>query len=211
MNRKQEFILRWAKRYRATQELGGKCTKCGEDDMFKLDFHHLDPNEKEYGISSISRHKPWEDIEKELNKCVLLCRNCHTSHHMGEIKLLFNKFFNEIYEKSLIVHEVTKSKLNDEYIYGMLKKGYSLNFIARSIKKDVSTIRDVAIRLEENFNETLFKRLNDHNKTKEKINDELLIKLYNDGVAVKDIAIMYKMNKSTLFPRIKKLKQNGKI
>lgn len=206
--RKDKFILRWAKRYRAVQELGGKCVKCGETNIFKLDFHHKDPNEKEFGISQLSQHATWDTLKKEIDKCILLCSNCHVEYHMEEIEKMYNENFEDIKEKSKEIHLIFKSKLDDEHIYDMLKKGLSLNFISQSLKKDVSTIRDVAIRLEVIHNEKLFKRIEEYNDTKLKITNDDLLKLYNEGKSVKDIALMYNMSKSTLFPRIKKLTKN---
>jgi hypothetical protein len=59
---------------------GGKCRKCG---YYKcvgaMDFHHLNPNEKEFTISGNSGK--WENIKKELDKCELLCKNCHAERH----------------------------------------------------------------------------------------------------------------------------------
>ena len=127
---------------------------------------------------------------------------------MEEIEKKYNDNIEKIVEKSKEVHIIFRPKLDDEYIYDMLKKGFSLNFIARSLKKDVSTIRDVAVRLEVLHNEKLFKRIDEYNDTKQKINNDELLKLYNEGKSVKDIALMYNMSKSTLFPRIKKLTKN---
>lgn len=206
--REDKFILRWAKRYRAVQELGGKCIRCGETNIFKLDFHHKDPKEKDFGISQLSQHATWDTLKNEIDKCILLCRNCHTEFHMEETEKKYNDNFEKIVEKSKEVHIIFRQKLDDERIYEMLKKGFSLNFISQSLKKDVSTIRDVAIRLEVLHNEKLFKRIEEYNDTKQKISNDVLLKLYNEGKSVKDIALMYNMNKSTLFPRIKKLTKN---
>lgn len=61
--------------------LGGKCSKCGYDKNYAaLDFHHKDPSDKEFSISKIR----WQSLDKiipELNKCIILCRNCHSEHH----------------------------------------------------------------------------------------------------------------------------------
>lgn len=49
-----------------------------------LSFHHVDPEVKEYGISRMFSHvRGWEKIERELDKCVLLCLNCHGEVHEG--------------------------------------------------------------------------------------------------------------------------------
>jgi hypothetical protein len=206
MEREDKFILRWSKRYRAFNELGGKCVNCGETNIFLMDFHHLDQNTKEYGISKLSSKASWDELKLEIDKCVLLCSNCHRLHHLREIEIKFNNNIELIIEKSKTVDEIKRPKLDDNYIYDMLLKEFSLNFIAKSINKDVSTIRDVAIRLEKLHGVKLIKTRNEYNKSVEKITEDDLVKLYNDGYRAKEIAEMYQMCKSTLFSRIKKLK-----
>ncbi len=56
------------------------CVKCGEQENICLEFHHLNPEKKEFTIgSAVSRS--WDVIEKELQKCVILCSNCHKKVH----------------------------------------------------------------------------------------------------------------------------------
>ncbi len=60
---------------------GGKCSKCGYDKCADaLDFHHKDPNQKDFGISS-GDTRSWDSIKVELDKCDLLCSNCHRELH----------------------------------------------------------------------------------------------------------------------------------
>lgn len=54
--------------------LGGKCVRCGSTE--NLEFDHIDPNTKEYGISAILIHS-WKKVLKEIKKCQLLCHACH--------------------------------------------------------------------------------------------------------------------------------------
>lgn len=62
------------------------CIICGESELVCIDFHHKDPNEKEFTIGKHqSRSKEW--LIKEINKCVCLCSNCHRKVHVGLIKL----------------------------------------------------------------------------------------------------------------------------
>ncbi len=61
-----------------------KCNRCGFSHTAALDFHHKDPGEKEFKISDI-RHGSKEKILKEINKCEILCANCHRVHHYKEI------------------------------------------------------------------------------------------------------------------------------
>lgn len=72
---------------KAIEYKGGKCIHCGYSKYEEsLDFHHLDSETKEYAISS-NRNKSWNNIKKELDKCVLLCSNCHKAYHAGHFEL----------------------------------------------------------------------------------------------------------------------------
>lgn len=69
---------------------GGKCEKCGYDKCeWALDFHHTNSKEKEFTISRYCTLS-WEKLKIELDKCIMLCANCHREKH-----------FEEFYEKSL--------------------------------------------------------------------------------------------------------------
>lgn len=61
---------------------GGKCQKCGYDKYIgSLEFHHQDSNDKLFEISK-ARHKQFSDkVKEELDKCELLCSNCHKETH----------------------------------------------------------------------------------------------------------------------------------
>ena len=58
-----------------------KCVKCGENHPATLDFHHKDPSTKEFAVSYTYRRFSKEKILKEIEKCVVLCANCHRIHH----------------------------------------------------------------------------------------------------------------------------------
>lgn len=60
---------------------GGSCEKCGYNRCNSaLEFHHLDPNKKDFGIGTYSVLS-WDKIKEELDKCILLCANCHRELH----------------------------------------------------------------------------------------------------------------------------------
>lgn len=64
--------------------LGGSCSRCGYDkSLYGLSFHHLDPSIKTLQISS-GRTRSWDNIKTELDKCILLCLNCHGEFHGNE-------------------------------------------------------------------------------------------------------------------------------
>jgi len=63
---------------------GGKCERCGYSaHNCALDFHHNDPEEKDFGIGYQRRTKFDDKIMAELDKCSLLCSNCHREKHAG--------------------------------------------------------------------------------------------------------------------------------
>lgn len=65
--------------------LGGKCKCCGYNKHnVTLDLHHLDPTLKDPHFACY-RGWNWKRIERELQNCVLLCKNCHAALHAGEI------------------------------------------------------------------------------------------------------------------------------
>lgn len=61
---------------------GGKCSICSYDKSNSaLEFHHLDPKEKYFGIGAKGYTRSWEKIKIELDKCILVCANCHREIH----------------------------------------------------------------------------------------------------------------------------------
>jgi len=72
----------------AIEHLGGKCVKCGYNKYPEaLEFHHRNPLEKEFNVSSKGHCRSWERVKKEIEKCDLLCANCHREIHVEIDKL----------------------------------------------------------------------------------------------------------------------------
>lgn len=64
------------------EQYGGKCMRCGYSRCTAaLDFHHKDPNLKDFGISD--DNMKLKDAIEEAKKCVLICSNCHRELHAG--------------------------------------------------------------------------------------------------------------------------------
>ena len=83
-SREYDKIRRNTHKQKAICSMGGKCSKCGYDKCpASLDFHHINPLEKDSTIKSLM-DKSWKKIEKELTKCILLCSNCHREYHWKE-------------------------------------------------------------------------------------------------------------------------------
>lgn len=58
------------------------CALCGEDEPVCLDFHHRDPARKSFTLSGALRDgRKFSDILDEIQKCTLLCANCHRRAH----------------------------------------------------------------------------------------------------------------------------------
>ena len=67
---------------------GGKCQLCGYDKCAQaLEFHHLDRNKKDFGVSADGITRAWSKIKSELDKCVMLCANCHREVHADKTQL----------------------------------------------------------------------------------------------------------------------------
>lgn len=80
---RRSLIKRWA-----LEEKGNRCYICGYDRCKEaLDFHHLDPTQKEFNLSSRDLSSDWLIVKPEIDKCVLLCSNCHRELHAGLITL----------------------------------------------------------------------------------------------------------------------------
>lgn len=71
----KEFIHKY-------KEAKGKCEICGFDHVHCLDFHHVNPEEKKANICDMHKNG-WseERMLEELNKCILVCANCHRQIH----------------------------------------------------------------------------------------------------------------------------------
>lgn len=69
------------RKVQAIKYKGDKCIDCGGQFHPNIyDFHHLDPTIKDLKINE-GMAASWEKLKIELDKCVLLCSNCHRLRH----------------------------------------------------------------------------------------------------------------------------------
>lgn len=84
---------------------GGKCSLCGYNKCIgALEFHHINPKDKSFGISTGNCHKIEDDIA-EVKKCLLLCANCHREIHNGfyeNVNLFQFQKIDKDYEQELL-------------------------------------------------------------------------------------------------------------
>jgi 5-methylcytosine-specific restriction endonuclease McrA len=67
---------------------GGRCQVCGYDKYHgAFDLHHVDPRQKDFGIAAKGYTRSWEKVKTELDKCVLVCANCHREIGAGITQL----------------------------------------------------------------------------------------------------------------------------
>jgi hypothetical protein len=72
----------------AIEYKGGKCLICGYHRCHDcLVFHHLNPEEKDFGLSARGLTRSWIKIKQEADKCILLCSRCHCELHAGKLQL----------------------------------------------------------------------------------------------------------------------------
>jgi len=61
-----------------------KCAQCEQNHPAALDFHHTDPSEKENIVSNLVSEGRFSAAMEEVQKCIVLCANCHRIHHYEE-------------------------------------------------------------------------------------------------------------------------------
>ena len=79
-NKKNKEIKEWFYEFKSTL----KCERCDENHTACLDFHHKDPNEKDGNVTSLLVYNNKKRILKEIDKCIVLCSNCHRKLHYEE-------------------------------------------------------------------------------------------------------------------------------
>lgn len=61
-----------------------KCNRCPQNHPATLEFHHINPKNKKMSVANMVGDYTIERIIEEINKCEILCSNCHKIHHFNE-------------------------------------------------------------------------------------------------------------------------------
>jgi hypothetical protein len=78
---RQKELKRKLREYKKTL----KCEICGESHPSCIDFHHKDPKRKEAAIHIVANKGwSWKKIMTEIEKCQIVCANCHRKIHWKE-------------------------------------------------------------------------------------------------------------------------------
>jgi ribosomal protein L30E len=71
-----------AKMFVWNYKLSNPCSLCGEKDPLCLDFHHI--GEKTAKITKLVNNGVISKVQEEINKCIVLCSNCHRKQHPAD-------------------------------------------------------------------------------------------------------------------------------
>lgn len=87
MSKNSDAVKRWRERVktRLIEAMGGRCVCCNYNRCARaLEFHHRNPEDKDFGVGYILAHiVSWSKIVEEVKKCVMVCGNCHAEIHDG--------------------------------------------------------------------------------------------------------------------------------
>lgn len=132
---------------------GGKCEICGYDKCIAaLEFHHIDPKTKKFGISN-GNIKSLRILKQEADKCLLLCNRCHTELHYQQFLEKYKQEQKEIeenisnyeenckkYNSKVITYNKIKT-LNKEEIQKDLDEGLKYNDIITKYNISLATLK----------------------------------------------------------------------
>ena len=213
------YILRWSKKIRAINLLGGTCSRCGNNDIFSLNFHHLRDKNKDKGMNALFGGR-WSDIEVEIKKCILLCGNCHMEEHMIKVSSEYSLCKTKLLEIKGVdrcqkcgYKGVNNSSLDFHHREGEKKDftmGNAYRFITSMIEKVEKEIKkcDLLCRnchAKEHFDfsrfdskkDEIFKKGESYIELK-KIDENEIIKLNNEGLTNKKICEKMNLSASTV-------------
>lgn len=90
-NKQGVYDKRRRDKQKIVEYLGGKCQRCGFiGHNAAMVPHHINPEKKEFALSQ-SNIKSWTKVQIELDKCILLCQNCHATIHATKDLEWFSK------------------------------------------------------------------------------------------------------------------------
>lgn len=230
--KEQTRLISWVKKIKCLEYLNTFKCDCGEDNIVKLCFHHVE-GEKENKISNIRRLN-FEKIKNEIIKCKVLCQNCHQElHSKSDIleaskfkrqnKLLFMKFigkevcencgYNKCIDCLDFHHTIPDNKTIEFRIFR--NKINNISEISEHIKSELKTCKVICRNChayEHNGKyfienkERIFEKLKKFRGKQSKLPVDEVVRMYKDGVKQVDIARYFNASKGTISDIIKRNK-----
>jgi predicted transcriptional regulator len=218
-------ILYYAKKIKAIHLLGSKCKMCGENDIFKLCFHHR--SDKEIEMNRF-KYQAWSKIENEIKKCDLLCHNCHIEFHFGSepidnrFKVNKNLFleYKDEFSCSICDYNKCQSSLHfhhkSDKLFTLAKVSVSYknifdihDNILKELDKCTVVCANCHYRIHTHVDfyydnkDKILSKVNNMPENRPKIDRDLTIKMYNDGNKQSDIARFFGCDRATVCKIIK--------
>lgn len=109
---KPKFRKQFMKR-KFVEYFGGKCQLCGYDKCIgALEFHHVNPDEKEFSLAQNRiNFSNWDKCVEEAKKCMLICNRCHRELHHLDTEMLVESWGNDkFYKYNIELEEKLKNK-----------------------------------------------------------------------------------------------------
>lgn len=224
-----EFVLRWAKKIKAINSLGGKCQKCGESNVFSLCFHHRDDKDKHISTLLMGR---WSKVVFELKKCDLLCSNCHIELHHEDGNLFKREILEGIKRlscvrcgytsnnlASLSFHHVDpKSKrCNVGNMFRSWRRNYSIKAIMLEIEKceviceNCHRMNAINIGMFSKHKERIYDLANEYAEPRPVADENEIVVFFKNGISVTEIAQKLNIYTSTVSRVLSKYGLNRKF
>jgi hypothetical protein len=110
-----------ARTYVAQDKAKKKCSRCGEGRPSCLDYHHVNPSLKYKAVSAMTTNYGLSRIKVEIEKCIVLCANCHRVEEFGDG---FEKVEDFEESKSALDEIIEEKPALEDWVE---KNGYSEN------------------------------------------------------------------------------------
>jgi DNA-binding CsgD family transcriptional regulator len=218
-------ILRsYSKKYCLIKSLGGICRHCGESRFQCLQFHHINPEIKEYDVLS-KRSGRYSIMESEANKCILLCSDCHRTLHNKSInknpKRNINKRTLLNYKNTNLCKSCNKElDLSTFHFHHLYDKKYLIS--SRITNLSMKTVNDIPQDLKEevdkciclcgnchldihfDFNfyknnlENIIKLSENIRELQPKLDKQKVLDMFNSGISQIEISRNFNASKGTI-------------
>lgn len=231
------YVNRWVRKLKFFEMAGNKCKMCGDKNINHLVFHHRDPKHKEFKPCDLLNKRFDESLE-EIEKCILLCENCHREIHYNDIHSKFAKERRNTKE-FLISYKGNKceicgyDKCNASLVFHH-KDGEDKVFNFGNLGKKLNSLEDLNEKISKELNKCVLLCQNCHNdehfdknrfekhrneilnksirKIQCKINRNKILEEYRKGnTRITDLSKIFNTSKGTISPIIKKFKEDGLI
>ena len=140
-----ERVMRAQRRKKmfAVEQFGGKCQICGYDKCISaLDFHHVDKTSKKENPAYVIMRWSWKKAKTELEKCILVCSNCHREIHFKSMDIsLMNLVSPWIEVECQCCKKKFSTKINNQRFCSNGCRGYmDRKVVNRPTKEDLEKL-----------------------------------------------------------------------